>query len=67
MAEPGSTEGTATLFYKDLTDGSNKAFTGYCLDDGWMVVQSRGQFGNPDDYFYRGWDEYVAGFGVPGE
>ncbi len=32
----------------------------------WTVIQSRGQFGNPVDYFYRGWDEYVAGFGEPG-
>lgn len=37
-----------------------------CLEDGWTVIQSRGQFGNPVDHFYRMWDDYVAGFGVPG-
>ena len=35
-----------------------------CWDN---VIQRRGQFGNPIDYFYRGLDEYVAGFGDPGE
>ena len=34
-------------------------------DDGWIVVQSSGHFGNPIDDFYRGWDEHVQGFGVP--
>ena len=38
-----------------------------CLPGGWTVIQSRGQFGNPDDYFLRDWDEYVQGFGTPGE
>ncbi len=37
-----------------------------CMDDGWTVIQSRGQFGNPKDYFLRKWDSYVAGFGEPG-
>ena len=31
------------------------------------VIQRRGQFGNPVDYFYRNWDEYVDGFGETGE
>ena len=39
----------------------------HCLDEGWTVIQSRGQFGNPTDYFYRGWDEYKQGFGTPGK
>ena len=39
----------------------------WCSGDGWTVIQSRGQFGNPEEYFYRGWAEYVAGFGVPGK
>ncbi len=38
----------------------------FCDADGWTVFQSRGQFGNPLDYFYRGWDAYEEGFGVPG-
>ena len=37
-----------------------------CLDDGWTVVLSRGQFGNRQDYFSRNWDEYVEGFGNSG-
>ena len=34
-------------------------------DGGWTVLQSRGDFGNPEDYFFKGWDEYENGFGVP--
>ena len=30
-----------------------------------MVVQKRGQFGNPGDYFSRDMKEYVGGFGDP--
>jgi len=30
---------------------------------GWTVVQRRGDFGNPEDYFYRGWNDYKFGFG----
>ena len=41
-------------------------FEAYCLEDGWTVIQSRGQFGNPKDYFFRKWADYVRGFGVPG-
>ena len=37
-----------------------------CLEGGWTVIQSRGQFENPIDYFSRGWEEYVSGFGDPG-
>ncbi len=35
-----------------------------CADDGWTVIQSRGQFGNPIDYFVRKWNSYLNGFGV---
>ena len=37
-----------------------------CDEDGWTVIQSRGQFGNLADYFFRGWTDYVEGFGEPG-
>ena len=37
-----------------------------CTSDGWTVIMSRGQFGNPVDYFDRDWEEYEAGFGEPG-
>ena len=39
----------------------------YCLKDGWTVIQSRGQYGNPIDYFYKAWAEYKDGFGKPGK
>ena len=42
-------------------------FTAYCTDDGWTIFQSRGQFGNPANYFYKGWADYLNGFGTPGE
>ncbi len=38
-----------------------------CDKDGWTVIQKRGQHGNPMNYFYREWDQYVNGFGVPGK
>ena len=35
--------------------------------DGWLVIQSRGQYGFPQDYFSnKSWVEYQKGFGVPG-
>jgi hypothetical protein len=37
------------------------------MEGGWTVIQSRGQFQNAADYFYRGWADYVKGFGVPGK
>ncbi len=39
----------------------------FCDADGWTVFQSRGQFGNSVGYFYRGWDDYLYGFGIPGK
>ena len=30
---------------------------------GWTVIQRRGDFGNPQDYFLRNWNEYKNGFG----
>ena len=38
----------------------------YCDPEGWTVIQSRGQFGNGVEHFYRDWNEYVQGFGTPG-
>ena len=58
--------GTHTMSYTD-SNSLPKEFDTTCLEGGWLVIQTRGQFGNPEDYFLRGWDEYVAGFGVPGE
>ena len=37
-----------------------------CSAEGWTVIQSRGQFQNPKDYFLRDWEQYVQGFGIPG-
>ena len=44
----------------------NQLFNVYCTNDLWTVIQSRGQFGNPEDFFYQEWEEYEKGFGVPG-
>ena len=38
----------------------------YCLEEGWTVIQSRGQYGNPSDYFFKTSAEYKDGFGKPG-
>ena len=38
----------------------------FCDSEGYTVIQSRGQFGNPVDFFFRDWDDYVKGFGEPG-
>ena len=35
------------------------------LGGGWTVIQRRGDFGNPPDYFLRNWTEYRNGFGRP--
>ncbi len=39
----------------------------YCDSDGYTTIQSRGDFGNPQDYFFRTWSEYLEPFGTPGE
>ena len=54
----------AAITTMKLTTG--ETYTAACSDDGWTAIQSRGQFGNPADFFYRGWNEYVTGFGTPG-
>ena len=56
---------TSGVYYIKPFDSEEKALA-FCDQDGWTVIQSRGQFGNPVDYFFRNWTEYVAGFGVPG-
>ena len=35
------------------------------LGGGWTVIQRRGDFGNPPDFFLRNWTEYRNGFGRP--
>jgi len=34
---------------------------------GWTVLQRRGDFGRPANYFLRGWKDYRDGFGNPNE
>ena len=31
----------------------------------WVIIQQRGPFGNPENYFSRSMAEYVRGFGDP--
>ena len=31
--------------------------------DGWIMIQQRGQYGNPEDFFAKTFAEYKAGFG----
>ena len=38
-----------------------------CLQDGWTVVQHRGQYKNPQDLFDKNWSHYVDGFGKAGK
>ena len=33
------------------------------LGGGWTVIQSRGQFANPENFFDRDWSDYERGFG----
>ena len=30
-----------------------------CLEEGWLVIQSRGPYGNPRDHFLRNWEDYA--------
>ena len=43
----------------------------YCDMDskggGWTIIQRRGDFGRPKDYFLRNWLDYKDGFGDPAE
>ena len=52
---------------RNFRRGDGTEFPAYCDPEGWTVIQSRGQFGNPIDYFNRNWEEYANGFGDPGE
>ena len=39
-----------------------------CSLGGWTVIQSRGQFGYPNDFFNtQTWANYVNGFGISGK
>ncbi|XP_067143690.1 techylectin-5A-like isoform X2 [Centruroides vittatus] len=43
------------------------SFLVYCDMDndggGWTVIQRRGDYKQPKEYFYKGWEEYSLGFG----
>ncbi len=55
------------VYYIEIpNDGQMTTVPVYCADDGWTVFQSRGQFGNPVDYFNRVWYDFEHGFGEPG-
>ena len=57
----------AAGLYQIRTTQSKPRISVFCTGDGWTVIQSRGQFGNPIEYFYRDWDDYVSPFGTPGK
>ncbi|UYV65826.1 hypothetical protein LAZ67_3005570, partial [Cordylochernes scorpioides] len=47
-----------------LAGESHKVYCDMETDGGgWTVFQRRGQFNNPQDYFYRNWTDYRRGFG----
>nr|Q9U8W8.1 RecName: Full=Techylectin-5A; Flags: Precursor [Tachypleus tridentatus]BAA84188.1 techylectin-5A [Tachypleus tridentatus] len=46
------TVGTLNVYCDMETDGG-----------GWTVIQRRGNYGNPSDYFYKPWKNYKLGFG----
>ena len=56
--------GVYFLKEESATDMVRRAF---CDEDGWTVFQSRGPYGNPASFFYRDWEDYVKGFGDPGD
>ena len=37
------------------------------LGGGWTVLQRRGDFGKPKNFFLKKWDNYKLGFGDPEE
>ena len=40
----------------------------FSLDGGgWTVLQRRGDFGKPDEYFFKSWKKYSKGFGDKNE
>ena len=45
---------------------SDLTFMAFCDAEGWTVFQSRGQFGNPSDFFIKPWQDFKEGFGTPG-
>ncbi len=54
--------GTKSIVFDDAAGAKSV----HCDADGWTVFQSRGQFGNPTDFFYKGIADYKAGFGTAG-
>ncbi len=62
-SQPNMTSGV----YEIQPNGSEVPVQVKCHSDGWTVIQSRGQYGNPVDYFRRSWKPYVDGFGVAGK
>lgn len=60
--------GNARSGIYEITFGDKKQSV-FCdmatLGGGWTVIQRRGDFGNPPDYFLRNWTEYRNGFGRP--
>ena len=61
LLKGGSLPGVYSLQLDEVTE-----VYAHCLADGWTVFQSRGQFGNPDDFFLKEWTQYEDGFGTPG-
>jgi hypothetical protein len=53
--------------YKFTPIEGNPPVEVFCDDEGWTVVQSRGENVITDNFFYRGWEQYKAGFGMAGE
>ena len=45
---------------------SDTKVNAFCDMEGWTVFQSRGQFGNPSDFFIKPWQDFKEGFGTPG-
>ncbi|KFM82353.1 Techylectin-5A, partial [Stegodyphus mimosarum] len=61
-----NTSGVYTLWPKNriLSCESVKAYCDMDTDGGgWTVIQRRGNFSRPEDYFFKNWDEYKRGFG----